>query len=128
MPIARTAHPSVTDLLPLGGPMRKRLLAITLALVVVVPAASLLAITYGYIDTNGTYSNTGAFIVKSPTTGNIFPICSGTLIARHVFLTASHCTAFFQQDLEPLGFTAYVSFDSPIDFGDQTSPTTGLIE
>ncbi len=48
--------------------MRRRLFAAALALVAV-PAASLLAITYGFVDTNGTYSNTGAFIVKSPTTG-----------------------------------------------------------
>jgi secreted trypsin-like serine protease len=107
--------------------MRKRFLATALAFVAV-PAASLLAITYGFIDTSGTYSNTGAFIVKSPTTDEIFPICSGTLIAPDVFLTASHCTLFFEQDLAPLGYTAYVSFDSPIGFGDQTSSATQLIE
>ena len=107
--------------------MRRRLFAAALALVAV-PAASLLAITYGFVDTNGTYSNAGAFIVKSSTTGEIFPICSGTLIAPDVFLTASHCTLFFEQDLEPLGFTAYVSFDSPIGYGTQTNPATQLIE
>ena len=107
--------------------MRKRLLAAALALVAI-PAASLLAITYGFIDTNGTYPNAGAFIVKSPTTGQIFPICSGTLIAPDVFLTATHCTLFFEQDLAPLGFTAYVSFDSPIGYGSQTNPATQLIE
>ena len=106
--------------------MRKRLLAAALALVAI-PAASLLAITYGFIDTNGTYSNAGAFIVKSPTTGQIFPICSGTLIAPDVFLTATHCTLFFEQDLAPLGFTAYVSFDSPIGYGTQTNSATQLI-
>ena len=107
--------------------MHRRLLAAALTLAVVIPA-SLFAITYGYVDTNGTYSNTGAFIVKSPTTGQLFPICSGTLIAPDVFLTASHCTAFFEQDLAPLGYTAYVSFDSPIGFGNQTSSTTQLID
>ena len=108
--------------------MCSRLLATALVLAAVGPSASLLAITYGFVDTNGTYSNTGAFIVESPRTGEITPICSGTLIAFDVFLTASHCTAFFEQDLAPLGYTAYVSFDSPIGFGDQTSPTTRLIE
>jgi len=107
--------------------MHRRLLAAALTLAVVIPA-SLFAITYGYVDTNGTYSNTGAFIVKSPTTGQLFPICSGTLIAPDVFLTASHCTAFFEQELAPLGYTAYVSFDSPIGFGNQTSPATQLID
>jgi hypothetical protein len=107
--------------------MPRRLFAAVLALVAV-PAASLLAITFGFVDTNGTYANAGAFIVKSPTTGQIFPICSGTLIAPDVFLTASHCTLFFEQDLEPLGFTAHVSFDSPIGFGNQTNPATQLID
>lgn len=85
------------------------------------------AIVYGFVDTNNVFTNTGAFIVKSPTTGNIFPICSGTLISPTVFLTASHCTAFFEQDLAPRGFTAFVSFDNPIPFSDLTSQQTKLI-
>jgi len=107
--------------------MRRRLLATALALVAVVPATSLLAITYGFVDTNRTYGNTGAFIVVSPTTGQLFPICTGTLIAPGVFLTASHCTAFFEQDLAPSGYLAYVSFDSPLGFGDHTTSTTHLV-
>ena len=75
------------------------------------------AITYGFIDSANTYSNVGAFIVKSGTAGDIFPICSGTMITSNVFLTASHCTAFFTQQLAPLGFTAYVSLDQSIPFG-----------
>jgi hypothetical protein len=85
------------------------------------------AITYGFVDSNNTYSNTGAFIVKSPTTGQIFPICSGTMITSNVFLTASHCTIFFQQDLALRGFTAYVSLDGSIPFGDLTSTKTKLL-
>jgi secreted trypsin-like serine protease len=85
------------------------------------------AIVYGFVDTNNVFTNTGAFIVKSPTTGNIFPICSGTLISPTVFLTASHCTAVFEQELAPQGFTAFVSFDNPIPFGDLTSNQTNLI-
>ena len=84
------------------------------------------AITYGFVDSNNTYSNVGAFIVKSPTTGQIFPICSGTMITANVFLTASHCTIFFQQDLALRGFTAYVSLDGSIPFGDLTSNKTKL--
>ena len=84
------------------------------------------AITYGFVDSSGTYSNAGAFIVKSPSTGQIFPICSGTLITPNVFLTASHCTSYFTQDLAPNGWTAYASFDGSIPFGDLTSNTTKL--
>lgn len=98
-------------------------------LTVVLSAAALRvsAITFGFVDTTNAFANVGAFIVRSPTTGQIFPICSGTLIAPDVFLTASHCTAFFEQDLALRGFTAFVSFDSPIGFGDHTSRRTRLI-
>jgi hypothetical protein len=85
------------------------------------------AITYGFLDSNGTYSNVGAFVVQSPSTGQIFPICSGTLITPNVFLTAGHCTSFFTHNLEPNGWTAYVSFDGSIPFGDLTSNVTTLV-
>jgi hypothetical protein len=85
------------------------------------------AITYGVVDSSNIYSNVGAFIVKSGTTGQIFPICSGTMITSNVFLTASHCTAFFEQDLAPRGYTAYVSLDKSIPFGALTSGATTLL-
>lgn len=84
------------------------------------------AITYGFVDTTNAFGNTGAFIVKAPS-GRIYPICSGTLISPSVFLTASHCTVYFEQELEPAGYTAAVSFDSPIPFGDLTSKSTKLV-
>lgn len=96
------------------------------SLVLVIPAR-LGAITYGFVDSTGSFGNVGAFIVKSPSTGNIYPICSGTLIAPDVFLTASHCTAYFEGSLAPLGYTAWVSFDSPIPFGDLTTGLTQII-
>ena len=95
------------------------------ASLVLSPKAS--AITYGFVDSNNTYRNTGAFIVKSPTTGQIFPICSGTMITNNVFLTASHCTIFYTQDLAPEGYTAYVSLDQSIPFGSLTSNKTTLL-
>lgn len=85
------------------------------------------AITYGFVDSNNTYGNAGAFIVKSPTTGQIFPICSGTMITTNVFLTASHCTVFYERDLAPRGFTAYVSLDKSIPFGELTTNKTKLL-
>src|SRR5918912_690724 len=95
------------------------------AMLIMSPRAK--AITYGFVDSNNTYSNVGAFIVKSPTTGQIFQICSGTLIAPNVFLTASHCTQCFTDTLAPQGYTAYVSFDASIPFGDKTSTKTKLL-
>jgi len=84
------------------------------------------AIVYGFIDSNNTFANTGAFIVKAPN-GEIFPICSGTMITANVFLTASHCTVFFEQDLAPAGYVAYVSLDASIPFGTLTSNKTTLL-
>jgi trypsin len=95
------------------------------ALFFVSPRAS--AITYGFVDSNNTYRNTGAFIVKSSTTGEIFPICSGTMITSNVFLTASHCTAYFTQELAPEGYVAYVSLDQSIPFGSLTTNQTKLL-
>jgi hypothetical protein len=109
--------------------MRRLSAAALVAAVAVVSVTTLPveAITYGFVDTNNVYASSGAFIVRSPTTGNVYPICSGTLIAPTVFLTASHCSAFFENDLAPLGFTAFVSFDNPIPFGDLTNRRTRLI-
>jgi Trypsin len=98
---------------------------LTLAVFMVPPRVG--AITYGFVDTTNAFSNTGAFIVKSSTTGQIFPICSGTLIAPNVFLTASHCTVFFTDDLALRGFTAFVSFDKSIPFGALTTNRTSLL-
>lgn len=95
------------------------------SLLFVSPRAS--AITYGFVDSNNQFRNTGAFMIKSPSTGEVFPICSGTLITPNVFLTASHCTLFFTQDLAPQGFVAYVSLDSSIPFGALTSNKTNLL-
>jgi hypothetical protein len=101
------------------------LFAISAGLWVTLPSR-VQAITYGFVDTNNIYSNTGAFIVKSPS-GQIYPLCSGTLITPDVFLTASHCTQYFTDVLVPLGYTAYVSFDNLIPSGSQTSRRTRLI-
>jgi len=85
------------------------------------------AITYGFVDSTNIFRNTGAFIVKSPTTGEIFPICSGTMITANVFLTASHCTVFYTQELAPEGYVAYVSLDQSIPFGALTTNKTQLL-
>jgi hypothetical protein len=104
-----------------------RTIVLAAAIALLLTPSRPMAIVYGFVDTNNVYANAGAFIVKSPTNGNIFPICSGTLISPTVFLTASHCTIFFELDLAPRGFTAFVSFDNPIPFGNLTNPGTNLI-
>jgi hypothetical protein len=109
--------------------MRRRLsltAALGLVTLVVFAVPNATAITYGYEDTSNTYKNVGAFIVKAPD-GKIYPICSGALIARKVFLTASHCASYFTDVLEPAGYTAKVSLDRSIPFGDLTSGGTKLL-
>jgi len=103
------------------------MLAVAAVILVVIPS-HVKAIVYGFADTNNAYSNTGAFIVQSPSNGDIFPICSGALISPTVFLTASHCTIFFENSLAPLGYTAFVSFDNPIPFGNLSNRRTNLIQ
>jgi hypothetical protein len=105
-------------------------LAASIAAVVALVGFSTLrlhAITYGFVDSTNAYSNVGAFIVRSPATGNVYPVCSGTLIASNVFLTASHCTQYFTDVLAPAGWTAFVSFDPSIPFGDLSSRRTKLV-
>ncbi len=61
-----------------------------LLLVLVTPA---LAITFGQPDGN-THPNVGSMVLHVPSDSgdHYYQICSGTLIAPQVFLTASHCT------------------------------------
>lgn len=84
------------------------------------------AITYGFIDSNNTFANTGAFIARA-SNGEIFPICSGTMVTSNVFLTASHCTVAFDEEWAPFGYTAFVSLDGLIPFGGLSSGTTNLL-
>src|SRR2546428_4738169 len=81
-------------------------------------------IVFGSSDQANTYSNVGAFLVKRSRDHEIFQFCSGTLIAPTVFVTAAHCTAFYEGVLVPRGFTAHVSFDKLIPFGRLTDLTT----
>jgi hypothetical protein len=89
-------------------------------------------ITFGTIDANNTYANVGAFVIQRVSDGQIYPICTGTLIAPTVFLTAGHCTAYFST-LTPGAFVAGVSFDTYIAWGDLTGshakfiPATSIV-
>jgi secreted trypsin-like serine protease len=102
------------------------LFSVSIVFVLLLAVSNAWAITYGFVDENNSFPNTGAFIVKLPD-GRIYPICTGTLISPTVFLTASHCTQYYTAELQPAGYTAYVSFDNPIPFGELSSQRTKLI-
>ena len=63
------------------------------------------AITHGWPDGN-LHPNVGAMMIRRD--GTYLQVCSGTLIAPTVFLTAAHCTSY----LEEVGLDAFVTFDS----------------
>ena len=83
------------------------------------------AITYGSVDASNAYANVGAFIVTQKSNGHIFAICSGTLIAPTVFLTAGHCTAYYASI--SADFDAGVSFGNPIATGNLTDNSASVI-
>ena len=81
------------------------------------------AITYGEPDTENMFSNVGTMIILLPD-GDIFPICSGTLIDNDVVLTASHCI----QPLINSGITdLWVTFDPVISSESPLIPATYFI-
>jgi hypothetical protein len=97
--------------------MRRLLIGpiVGLALILAV-AAPALGIVYGQVDTDSDgvdVDNVGGVVVEFE--GERFPLCSGTLIAPTVFLTAAHCV----ED----GATMIVSFDATI-----ADPLTTLYE
>lgn len=91
--------------------MSKRLIVGCIAAVALVAAGSALAITGGQRDGNG-HPNVGAMMAYwDPTTPNTLQeLCSGTLVAPQVFLTAAHCTDYL---LNTLGITdVWVTFNT----------------
>jgi secreted trypsin-like serine protease len=85
------------------------LAVLAVVLLLAVPAS---AITFGYPDGNR-HPNVGAMLVDVSDEGLVF-VCSGTLIAPQVFLTASHCLAWMPG--QGIGFDkVWVSFDSVVD-------------
>jgi secreted trypsin-like serine protease len=94
--------------------------AVTAALVLAVGPAG--AITFGQPDGNR-HPNVGALLADyDPEDPGPDILCSGTLIAPQVFLTASHCTAF----LESQGISqVWVTFASEYD--EQSTSLRGLV-
>ena len=85
--------------------MRHSLLFLSTSLALVVPASAA-AVTNGTFD-GSNHANVGALVADLPGSG-LTVVCSGTLIAPKVFLTAGHCTD---------GLTAplYVTFETTLD-------------
>jgi len=85
--------------------MRHSLLLFCTTLALLVPGAAT-AVTNGTPDGTG-HPNVGALVADLPGSG-LTVLCSGTLIAPRVFLTAGHCTA---------GLTGpvYVTFGTTLD-------------
>jgi hypothetical protein len=86
--------------------MRRIFTALTLAVAL---TAGVGAITYGTPDGNA-HPNVGLLIARID--GGYFAICSGTLVAPDVFLTAGHCTAA----IEELDADTFVTFTSAPPF------------
>jgi Trypsin len=104
------------------GVRRRRAVAILVAILSVLVASSQAAfgIVYGEFDGNR-HPNVGAFIIQRD--GEFRRLCSGTLIAPDVFLTASHCTAA----LTSLGIPAdavWVTFDPVFEQDSELIPGT----
>jgi secreted trypsin-like serine protease len=87
----------------------KRLTAVAAALGALLLATPASSIVFGELDGNR-HPNVGALVADFGEGKEI--LCSGTLIAPRVFLTAGHCTAF----LEFLGIEdVWVTFDPDVD-------------
>jgi secreted trypsin-like serine protease len=92
------------------GVRLRRAIAVLAAILIVLVAGPQAAfgIVYGEFDGNR-HPNVGAYVVQRD--GEFRPVCSGTLIAPDVFMTASHCTA----PEEILGLPFWVTFDPVVD-------------
>lgn len=77
-------------------------------------ASTARAITFGQLDTTNRYPQVGGLVAEFD--GERFLICSGTLIAPDVFLTASHCTIGLDR--------VWVTFDPSFDEASQLRPGT----
>jgi hypothetical protein len=98
---------------------RKLIILIFVLIVAVLLATPALAITFGELDGDG-HPNVGALLVAWPyPDGDIDIVCSGTLIAPDVFLTAAHCVNWMPNAGIPAD-GVYVTFDSEFEIGTST--------
>ena len=89
--------------------MRRGILTLTAVVVLLLACAKPAgAIPYGEPD-NWRHPYVGGLVTEFQ--GQLFLICSGTMISPTAFVTAAHCTSL----LESLGLPAYVTFDEAFD-------------
>ena len=85
------------------------------------------AITFGTFDGNKHPEVGALFADYDPGSPGLDLLCSGTLISRYQFLTASHCTVFLP-DVGVGPHDVYVSFDpSPLKADGTLDPAANLV-
>ena len=101
--------------------MKRTLVGLAAAAAAIVLAGSAVAITFGQLDGNR-HPNVGALVFEDED-GERGILCSGTLVAPDVFLTASHCTAFLES-IEVAPDDVWVTFDPTFDDASPLLPGT----
>jgi trypsin len=106
--------------------MRRLLLVAAIVGSALVTAAPASAITFGQFDANRHPSVGALFADWDPDSPGLDLLCTGTLISREDFLTASHCTVFLP-DVGVAPHDVYVTFDpDPLKADGTLKPTTPL--
>lgn len=91
---------------------RRLLTIVTVTVLLLVLALPVFAISYGVPD-GSAHPFVGSMVLRVD--GNLYQVCSGTLISSDVFLTASHCTVFLDDFLaDNPGSELLVTFDPVI--------------
>jgi hypothetical protein len=90
--------------------MRRFVTALLAVTAIAVSAATAQAITTRGEPDSGRHPEVGALVAVFPEDGRLHALCTGTLVAPRVFLTASHCVQF----LIDVDIPAMVSFDEVI--------------
>jgi secreted trypsin-like serine protease len=92
--------------------MSRKIIVISITLLLLITFSTpAYAISYGQPDGNG-HPSVGSIVARKG--DQLYQICSGTLIAPMVYLTASHCTVILS-GIQQEGYDILVTFDPTID-------------
>ena len=92
----------------------KKLLVLFIAIALLTSIGAVQAITYGQPDVNNEYPWVG--LVITPAVGGGYYICSGSLIAPTVFLTAGHCADNTDASGNPAPYLVTLNQSAPWNF------------